>query len=66
MTTITTEQELDDLPKGTRLRFTISGAIITKELGGLFSVEGHKGVFMPSDLTINNTPMEILDNEHDL
>jgi hypothetical protein len=61
MTTVSTENELDALPQGTRLRFTASGAVCTKVLGGLWSVTGHKGAYMPSDLVMNGTPMEIID-----
>jgi hypothetical protein len=59
--TVRTERELDALPTGAKLRFTVSGALITKVTGGLFTVEGHKGVYLPSDLTTNGTPMEVLE-----
>lgn len=59
---VTTERELDALPKGTRVRFTASGAICTKTIGDLWMVEGHKGCYMPSDLLINDTPLEVLED----
>lgn len=61
MKTVTTERELDDLPKGTRVRFTASGAVCTKTIGDLWLIEGHKGCYMPSELVMNDTPMEILE-----
>lgn len=62
MRLIHTERELDALPKGARVRFTASGAVCTKTIGDLWLIEGHKGCYMPSDLTINNTPMEVLED----
>lgn len=59
--TVTTEAELDALPKGTRVRFTVSGAVCTKTIGDLWLVEGHKGCYMPSELAMNGTPMDVLE-----
>ena len=61
VTFVTTEWELDELPKGARVRFTASGAICTKTIGDLWLIEGHKGCYMPCDLVMNDTPMEVLD-----
>jgi hypothetical protein len=61
VTTVSTEPELDALPKGTRVRFTASGAICTKTIGDLWLIEGHKGCYMPSELVMNGTPMDIID-----
>lgn len=58
--TVITEAELDALPQGTRLRFTISKAIIEKTLGDLWVVHGVKGVFGSDDITRNRTPLEVL------
>lgn len=59
--TVVTEAELDALPLGTRLRFTISRATLEKTHGGLWKVHGVKGVFGSDDICRNGTPMEILD-----
>lgn len=61
MRTVTREAQLDALPQGARVRFTVSGAICTKTLGGLWTIEGHKGAYMPDELTMNGTPLEVLD-----
>lgn len=61
MKTVSTEWELDALPVGQRVRFTVSRAVCTKVLGGLWKVEGVPGVQMPGDLCINGTPMEVLE-----
>jgi hypothetical protein len=58
---VSTERELDALPKGTRVRFTASGAVCTKTIGDLWLIEGHKGCYMPSELVMNGTPMDVLD-----
>jgi len=58
---VTTEQELDALPFGTRLRFTISKAVLEKTHGGLWKVHGVKGCFGSDDICRNGTPMEILE-----
>lgn len=63
MKTVSTERELDALPKGTRVRFTASGAICTKTIADLWLIAGHKGCYMPSELVMNGTPMEILEEE---
>jgi hypothetical protein len=59
--TVSKEYELDALPKGTRIRFTISKAIATKTIGNLWMVAGSPGVYMPGDLCMNGTLMEVLD-----
>lgn len=59
---ITTERELDALPKGTRVQFTVSGAVCTKTIGDLWLIEGHKGCYMPSELVMNDTPLEVLED----
>ena len=59
--TVVTEDQLDALPFGTRLRFTISGAKLEKTLGDLWKVAGVPGVFGSDDICRNRTPMEILD-----
>ncbi len=59
--TVSKEHELDALPKGTRLRFTVSGATLYKTFGDLWVVDGISGVQMPADLCLNGTPMEILE-----
>lgn len=61
MTTVVTEADLDALPKGTRLRFTVSKATLEKTHGDLWKVDGVKGVFGSDDICRNRTPMEILD-----
>lgn len=58
--TVVTETELDALPVGTRLRFTISKATLEKTHGGLWKVDGVKGCFGSDDICQNGTPMEIL------
>lgn len=63
MRTVSTERELDSLPKGTRVRFTASGAICTKTIADLWNIEGHKGAYMPSELVMNGTPMDILEED---
>ena len=55
-----TEEELDELEIGTQLRFTISKVRVTKVLGGLFRVENVKGVWLPSDIARNHTPLELI------
>lgn len=60
VTTVSTEAELDALPKGQKVKFTVSGAVCTKVAGGLWTVEGVKGAQMPGDLCLNGTPMELL------
>ena len=62
MTTVNTERELDTLPVGQKLRFTVSGAVCTKVAGDLWTVEGVPGVQMPGDLCLNGTPMELLND----
>lgn len=59
--TVVTEAELDGLDIGVRLRFTISKKICTKVAGGLWSVEGVKGVFGSDDICRNRTPLEVLE-----
>lgn len=61
MKQVSTERELDALPKETRVRFTASGAVCTKTIGDLWLIEGHKGCYMPSELVMNGTPMDVLD-----
>jgi hypothetical protein len=58
---VSTERELDALPKGARVRFTASGAVCTKTIGDLWNIAGHKGAYMPSELVMNGTPMEVLE-----
>lgn len=60
MTTVHTERELDELPIGTRLRFAASGAILEKTLGQMWWIEGAPGAYMPCDIVMNQTPLEIL------
>lgn len=60
MRTVCTEPELDALAEGTRLRFVGSGVGLEKTLGGLFRVEGYKGVYLPEDIVRNRNPMEVL------
>lgn len=60
MRTVVTEAELDALDVGTKLRFVGSGVKLEKVLGGLFRVDGHKGVWMPEDIVRNRNPMEVL------
>jgi hypothetical protein len=60
MITVSTEEQLDALPFGTRLRFTVSGAKLEKTLGDLWIVDGVKGCFGSDDICRNRTPMEIL------
>lgn len=62
MVLIHTERELDALPKGTRVQFTASGAVCTKTIGDLWLIEGHKGCYMPSELVMNGTPMEVIND----
>lgn len=62
MRTVATEAELDEFDIGTRLRFTISKAIIEKTIGGLWRVEGVKGIFGADDITRNRTPLELLED----
>jgi hypothetical protein len=59
--TVTTEEELDALPKGTVLRFTKSRATLEKTLGDLWIVHGVKGCFGSDDICRNGTPMEIIE-----
>lgn len=61
MVTVVTEAELDALPMGTALRFTISRARLVKTHGDLWKVDGVKGVFGADDICRNGTPMEILE-----
>jgi len=60
--TVSTERELDLLPRGTVLQFTISKVRVTKVLGDLWEVENVKGVWMPSEITQNQTPLEVIDS----
>jgi hypothetical protein len=59
--TVSKEHELDDLPKGTRLRFTTSGGTLYKTLADLWIVDGVKGCWGSDDICANGTPMEIID-----
>jgi hypothetical protein len=34
---------------------------LEKVLGGLWMVDGHKGVWMPEDIVRNRNPMEVID-----
>lgn len=61
MRLVHTEPELDALAQGTRLRFLGSGVGLEKVLGGLWMVDGHKGVWMPEDIVRNRNPMEVID-----
>lgn len=63
MRTVVTEAELDALPFGTRLRFTVSRATLSKTHGDLWKVDGVSGVFGSDDICRNRTPMEILEQE---
>jgi hypothetical protein len=58
--TVKTEQELDALPKGTRLRFTVSGATLYKTIADMWVVEGVKGCWGSDEICANRTPMEII------
>jgi hypothetical protein len=55
------ESELDALPEGARLRFVGSGVGLEKTLGGLWRVQGHKGVWGADDIVRNRNPMEIIE-----
>jgi hypothetical protein len=59
--TVVTEAELDALPYGTRLQFTISKATLRKTYGDLWEVDGVKGCFGSDDICRNRTPMEVLE-----
>lgn len=61
MKTVVSEDQLDLLPRGTVLRFTVSKTRVTKVLGGLWEVENVKGVWMPCDIVRNQTPLEIIE-----
>lgn len=60
MRTVVTEEELDALPFGTRLRFSVSQVTLEKTFGDLWRVSNVPGVYGSDDICRNGTPMEII------